>query len=264
MSPIKRAKSSKKKLAGKKRATANKATVKKAAKAVTSAKKAAKTKRSASKPVVKPAHDGSAAQVFDMNGKKLQTVKLDAIFTEGPVNTDVIYQAVVMYRAGQHLGTAATKDRGAVSGGGKKPWKQKGTGRARHGSSRSPIWRHGGTTFGPQPRDYSYTIPHKIRRRAVIEGFKDKAHTGKLLFIDKLSIDRPKTKIVAGVLEALNLQKPLFLVTEKSQNLVLASRNIPGVGIKTANEVNALDVVSHKECVMTQDAYQGLVKRLKS
>ncbi|MCG3176437.1 MAG: hypothetical protein MOGMAGMI_01386 [Candidatus Omnitrophica bacterium] len=263
--PIKKAKSAKRKLAAKKRATVQVVKAKKAAKAAGTAKKTAKSalvkKKAASH---KPAVDGSAAQVFDMSGKKLQSVKLDPIFTEGPVNTDVIYQAVVAYQAGSHLGTASTKDRGAVSGGGKKPWKQKGTGRARHGSSRSPIWRHGGTTFGPQPRDYSYTIPQKIRRKAVIEGFKDKAHTGKLMFIDKFNIEKPKTKIVAGVLEALNLQKPLFVVAEKSQNLLLASRNIPGVGIRTANEVNALDVVSHSECVLTQDAYQGLVKRLKS
>ncbi len=224
------------------------------------AKKPAAKKAAVSK---KAAHEGVLA-VHDMQGKSVDKLTLDPIFHEGAVNQDVIYQAVLMYQAGQREGTAATKDRGHVSGGGKKPWKQKGTGRARHASIRSPLWRGGGVTFGPMPRDYSYSIPAQLKRIAVAEGVKDKANGGKLFIMNRLEFAQPKTKLMAGVLKALKLEKPLVLVDKKSDNLVLASRNIPGVSLKTADEVNALDVVSHRECVMTQEAYTGLLKRLKS
>ncbi len=207
---------------------------------------------------------GSTLPVYDLNGKSVDTLTLDPLFHEGQVNTDVIHQAIVMYQAGQREGTASTKDRGAVSGGGKKPWKQKGTGRARHASIRSPLWRGGGVTFGPQPRDYSYTIPQQLRRRAVVEGVKSIVLNGKLIILKELSLNEPKTKRMVKILGVFKTEKPLLLVDKKTDNLTLASRNIPGVSLKTAEEVNALDVVSHKECLMTQSAYSGLLKRLKS
>ena len=202
--------------------------------------------------------------VYDKSGKSVGEMTLDPVFHEGKVNQDVIYQVVLMYQAGQREGTAATKDRGHVSGGGKKPWKQKGTGRARHASIRSPLWKGGGVTFGPMPRDYSYSVPAQVRRRAVAEGIKDKVNQGKLFMLDCLDIENPKTKIMANVLRAIKLEKPLVLVDKKSDSLGLASRNIRGLSLKTAEEVNALDVVSHRECLMTQGAYAGLLKRLKS
>lgn len=202
--------------------------------------------------------------IYDMAGKSVDTLTLDPLFHEGLVNTDVIHQAVVMYQAGQREGTAATKTRGEVSGGGKKPWKQKGTGRARHASIRSPIWRGGGVTFGPHPRDYSYSIPQQLRRKAVAESVKSINSNGKLIMLKDLSLEHPKTKTMVQILNAFKAEKPLLLVDKKSNNLILASRNIPGVALKTAEEVNALDVVSHKECLMTQSAYKGLLKRLKS
>ncbi len=205
-----------------------------------------------------------ALSVYDLEGKAVESLTLDPLFTEQPVHQAVVYQAVLMYQAGQREGTASTKDRGHVRGGGKKPWKQKGTGQARHGSRRSPIWRGGGVTFGPSPRDYSYAIPSQMRRRAVVEGIKDKALNGKLYFVKDLDIREPKTKIVAGILDTFKWEKPLFMVEQRSRNLELSSRNIPGVGIKTAQEVNVLDVVAHKECVITKNAYSGLLKRLKS
>ena len=202
--------------------------------------------------------------VYDMSGKSEGTMTIDPLFYETPVNEGVIYQAVLAYQAGEREGTAATKTRGEVSGGGKKPWKQKHTGRARHASIRSPIWRGGGVVFGPHPRDYSYQIPEQLRRLAVVEGVKDKVANGKLWMLKDLSINAPKTKLVANVVDAFKWVKPLVLVEKKTNELLLASRNIPGVSVKTADEVNALDVVSHKECVMTKDAYSGLLKRLKS
>jgi large subunit ribosomal protein L4 len=208
-------------------------------------------------------HDGKLS-VYDLHGKSVDSISIDPMFHEGDVNRDIIYQVVLMYQAGQREGTAATKTRGEVSGGGKKPWKQKGTGRARHASIRSPIWTGGGTVFGPHPRDYSYTLPQTIRRKAVAEGVKDKVNNGKLFLVKGLQLEKPKTKLMVGILGAFKLEKPLVLVDKKDDNLMLASRNIYGVAVKTAEEVNALDVVSHKECLMTQDAYKGLLKRLKS
>lgn len=218
----------------------------------------------AAKPAVEVKAKPGSVHVYDMSGKSVDTLHLDPIFHEGRVNTDVIYQTVVMIQAGNREGTASTKDRGAVSGGGKKPWKQKGTGRARHASIRSPLWKGGGTTFGPQPRDYSYTVPQQIRRKAVVEGIKSVVNQGKLVMLKTLQLDKPKTKAIVKIFKALKVQKPLVVVDKKTDNLVLASRNLPGVSVRTADEMNALDVVSHTECVMTQDAYTGLLKRLKS
>lgn len=235
---------------------------------VKKASKVTKAKVKIAKPVLAKAKTTAKDQngslsVFDLNGKPHETITIDPLFG-GTVNTDVIYQAVLMYQAGEREGTAATLDRGHVSGGGKKPWKQKGTGQARHGSRRSPIWRHGGVTHGPMPRDYSYSLPQQLRRKAVAEGVKDKVANGKLILVDALEVSAPKTKLVAHILGTFKLEKPLFLVQQKTQNFLLASRNIASVSVKTDREVNALDVVSHKECVMTKAAYQGLIKRLKS
>jgi large subunit ribosomal protein L4 len=222
--------------------------------------KAAAVKDSKKETIVK---DGKLS-VYDLSGKVVDQLSLDPMFTQDTINSDVIYQAVVMYQAGQREGTASTKERGAVSGGGKKPWRQKGTGRARHGSIRSPIWRHGGTTFGPAPRDFSYRIPQQIRKKAVVETIKDKVHSGKLVVVQKLDVVSPKTRNAVRILQVFKLEKPLFLVEDKSRNLALSCRNLQNVDIKKAMEVNAMDIVSHKECVMTTAAYQRLVERLKT
>lgn len=207
--------------------------------------------------------EGSVS-VYDLKGKSISTLALDPLLHETPVKTGVIYQAIIQYQAGEREGTASTKDRGHVRGGGKKPWKQKGTGQARHGSRRSPIWRGGGVTFGPMPRDYSYQLPSKIRRNAVVQALKSRLREGKFYVVNSLELSSPKTAQMVEVLDALKLQKPLLVVDRRNLNLTLASRNVRGVVVKTADEMNALDVASHAECVMTQSAYAGLVKRLKS
>ncbi len=235
----------------------------------TAKKKVVKKEKKATKKAVAaktPAHapKNNVLPVLDMNGSAHENITLDPLFHGSEINSDVVYQAVVMYQAAQREGTASTKDRGHVRGGGKKPWKQKGTGQARHGSRRSPLWRGGGTTFGPMPRDYSYSIPREIKRKAVVELVKDRVQNGKLLFLNQLELEKPKTRLMADVLDALKLEKPLFLVEKRTQNVTLASRNIQSISIRTAEEVNALDLALHKECVMTKAAYQGLLKRLKS
>ncbi len=242
-------------LVKKAKTVAKKAADKKVAVRTTRAKKVTATKAEAK---------AGSLNVYDMNGKSIDTIQLDAIFQGAEINTDVVYQTVLMYQAGQREGTASTKNRGDVRGGGKKPWKQKGTGQARHGSRRSPIWRGGGVTFGPSPRDYSYSLPQTLKRKAVVEGVKDKVQKKVFFIVNDLKLDKPKTKLVARILEAFKLEKPLFLVDQKSPNLLLASRNIRAVAIKTADEVNILDMASHKECLVTKAAYSGLVKRLKS
>jgi large subunit ribosomal protein L4 len=201
--------------------------------------------------------------VYDVKGKSVETMALDPMF-QGAVHTGIVYQAILKYRAGEREGTAATKTRGEVSGGGKKPWKQKGTGQARHGSRRSPIWRGGGVVFGPHPKDYSYEIPQQLKRSAVAESIKDKVLNSRMFLLNKLELATPKTREVAEIFEALKLEKPVVVVDKKTTNLLLATRNIPGVSVKTADEVNALDVAEHKEILLTKSAYSGLVKRLKS
>lgn len=228
----------------------------------TTAKKSAGLKKAAPAKAAPSAKEASLS-VYDLNGKTQETLALDPLFGGGKVNSDVIYQAVLMYQAGQREGTAATKDRGHVRGGGKKPWKQKGTGRARHASIRSPIWRGGGTTFGPMPRDYSYSLSSQLKRRAVVETMKDKVAGGKLLIMKELDLKTPKTGQITDILDTFKLKKPLFLVDQKNDNLRLATRNIRHLSVKTATEVNALDVVLHKECVITKTAYTELLKRLK-
>lgn len=232
-------------------------------------KSKAASPKAAKTPGKRPAKAAADAKpgtlsVLDVHGKTLETIAVDPILQGERVNTDVIYQAIRMYQAGEREGTAATKDRGHVRGGGKKPWRQKGTGQARHGSRRSPIWRGGGVTHGPMPREYGYTIPAKARKSAVTEVVRHKMQSGKLLLVDRLAVSAPKTREVAKILDGLKLKKPLLVVERKEPNFLLASRNIPGLSVKTAQEVNALDVALHDECVMTRGAYDGFLKRLKS
>jgi large subunit ribosomal protein L4 len=232
-----------------------------------SRKAALKKPREISKPGEKnnaaPEIREKSLSIYNLSGKPVETVALDSLFLPNSINRNLIYQVVLMYQANQREGTASTKERGAVRGGGKKPWKQKGTGQARHGSRRSPIWRGGGTTFGPQPRDYSYQLPQQMKRSAVVEGLKEKVSHDKVLLLNELELPTSKTKQMVGVLKTFKLEKPLILVDQKKQNVVLASRNIQGLSLRTASEVNVLDIATHKECVMTKAAYSGLLKRLK-
>ncbi len=223
-------------------------------------KKKNKTKTKVS---LKPELKAGEQPVRDLSGKKLDTLKISNELSNHEPNTDILYQAIIMYQAGEREGTAKTKERGSVRGGGKKPWRQKGTGRARHGSRRSPIWRGGGVTFGPMPRDFSYSLPLELRHRAVTEAVKYKVANGKLILVDHLNFPEAKTKQIVDFMNTFKLKKPLFLVSEKNENLERASRNISKVSVKTAGEVNVLDLARSDECVMTKSAYAGLVKRLE-
>jgi len=173
-----------------------------------------------------------------------------------PVNEGLVHQAVVRYLANQRQGTASTKTRGEVSGGGRKPWRQKGTGRARQGSIRAPQWVGGGTVFGPKPRDYRQAMPKKARRAALRSALSSKVASGELLVLDELTFEEPKTKKMVEVLQNLKAAGASALVVtgELDRNVILSARNIPGVGTTRAGDLNVYDVVAHARLIATKDA----------
>ncbi|MGI6036250.1 MAG: 50S ribosomal protein L4 [Limnochordia bacterium] len=193
--------------------------------------------------------------VYNIAGEQVGEIQLDEGIFGVEVNEDLLHQAVVMYQARKRRGTAATKTRGLVAGGGRKPWRQKGTGRARHGSIRSPLWVGGGTVFGPQPRDYKYSMPKKARRQALRSALSAKVNTGSLIVVDELKLDQPKTKTMYGILQNLNASGSTLLVTAgPDDNVRLSARNIAKVKVLPANELNALEVLSYRRLLLTQDA----------
>jgi large subunit ribosomal protein L4 len=201
--------------------------------------------------------------VLDKNGKETEAFTLPDDVFGGRVNKDVIHQAVLMYQASLRQGNASTKERGAVSGGGKKPFKQKGTGRARAGSSRSPLWAHGGVVFGPHPRDFGYTVPKKIRIKALKESLNAKFQAADLLLVTELKEKFTKTKDVAKILKAwVDRGKILAVLDGSDDSLRLTSRNIPRFQMRRAEDVNAYDVMKNKKLVLTKTALQKIVRRL--
>ncbi|TAN40005.1 MAG: 50S ribosomal protein L4 [Nitrospirae bacterium] len=177
----------------------------------------------------------------------------------------VIHNAVVNYLANQRQGNAATKTKGLVSGGGKKPWKQKHTGRARSGSSRSPLWRGGGTVFGPQPRDYSYELPKKARRLALRAVLSGKLSDGEVVVIDDLSLDKPRTKDIVSILASLDLtgKSTLIVMPEYSKTVILSARNIPGVTVRRVTDLNSYEVAVHSRLLITRQAAEALSEASK-
>lgn len=183
----------------------------------------------------------------------------EKLFGQVP-NTHVIYEVVKAYLANQRQGTASTKGRSEVRGGGKKPYRQKGTGRARAGTIRSPLWVGGGTTFGPKPRDYSVRVPKRIRRKALVSAFSIKAREEAAMILEELNIEKPKTKSVAEMLKniGLNKKKVLFLTGEYDKNLYLSGRNIPTLSIMRSTDVNAYAVMNSDVLLMTEAAVEKL------
>lgn len=197
--------------------------------------------------------------LYNQAGSQVGEVELaDAVFGIEP-NNSVLFDAIVMQRASQRQGTAKVKGRSEVAGGGRKPWRQKGTGRARQGSIRSPQWRGGGIVFGPTPRSYSYKLPKKVRRLAIKSALSSKVLENELLVLEGLAFDAPKTKEMTSVLKGLEINRKALIVTaDASENVALSARNIPGVTVITANGVNVLDVVSHDKVIFTKEAVQKL------
>ena len=202
-------------------------------------------------------------QVFDNSGKKVKEVSAPKEVFATPVNEHLIYEAVINYRANQRQGTAAAKTRAMVRGGGRKPWRQKGTGRARAGSTRSPLWRSGGVTFGPHPRDYSYRMPKKARRLALKSALAAKLADDQLMILESLEMAEPKTKEGARLLNNLKLESALFVDNHTNANLILALRNIPRVKAVDHKQLTVYDVLDHKVLVFSQHAFDSLMERLK-
>lgn len=203
-----------------------------------------------------------AVKIFDAKGKAVGDVALDKNVFDGSVNKASLYQAVLMYNANKRQGNAATKTRGDVSGGGKKPYRQKGTGRARAGSTRSPLWRGGGTIFGPHPRDYHYAIPKKVRRLAFVSSINLKLNEDKVVGLNAVKLAEPKTKQLRTILEALKLGDKTLLVVEKiDTNLSRASRNLQEVTIRNLKDFNTMDVLKCDKLVIAQSALEKLHER---
>lgn len=210
-------------------------------------------------------------QVYDTQGKTTEEIVLDPEVFDGRVNTAVIYQVVNAYRANQRRGLAATKTRGEVSGGGIKPWRQKGTGRARVGSSRNPLWRKGGVVFGPHPRDFSVRIPAKIKTLALRSSLNAKAQEKNLVVVNDLKLDTPKSKLAGAIITRLNAfaaaaprrLNVLVIIEKPDENIRLAFRNLKNVRVNFAKDVHCYDVLSSRTLVVTKHSLHELVDRLK-
>lgn len=204
--------------------------------------------------------------VYNTEGKEIDKIKLDAAVFDGQINRDAIYQAVVAYRAAQRKGLASTKTRGEVSGGGVKPWRQKGTGRARAGSIRSPLWRHGGVTFGPLPRDFSYALPAKIKQAALKSSLRAKIKENNLLVLEDFNLREPKTKEATSILNNLKIapkKSTLLLLNKPEKNIKLAFRNIDSLKVNLAKDTHAYEVLSARKLIVTRDGLGILAARLK-
>ncbi|MCK5012276.1 MAG: 50S ribosomal protein L4 [Candidatus Omnitrophica bacterium] len=202
--------------------------------------------------------------VLDKKGSEVEKIDLPEEIFDSRLNTDVIHQAVVMYQASLRQGNASTKERADVSGGGRKPYRQKGTGQSRAGSSRSPLWRGGGVTFGPHPRDFGYTIPKKIKKAALRESLKAKSRDNNLLCIIDVKDSFNKTKEFAKFLDALDLKGKVLAVLDGSdESIGRASRNIPLFNVMRAQDVNAYDIMRNKKLLVTKTAFANLLERVK-
>jgi len=196
-------------------------------------------------------------KVFNMKGEEVGQMELsDAVFGV-KVNSHVLHLAVTKQLAAQRLGTHDTKNRAEVRGGGRKPWKQKGTGRARAGSRRSPIWVGGGVAFGPTPRSYSFELPRKVRRLALRSALTAKLQAGEIVVVDRLEFAEPKTKLMVETLSCLKISgKALVVLPEANENIEKSGRNIPGVLVEEATGVNVYDVLNCGTMVITQAAVE--------
>ena len=193
--------------------------------------------------------------VYDMAGKVVSEMELsEAVFGIEP-NPVVVHQVVVNYLANQRQGTQSTLTRTEVSGGGKKPWRQKGTGHARQGSIRAPQWRKGGIALGPKPRDYSYSLNKKVRRLAIKSVFSDKVATSDLIVVDNISVDSYKTTVIVERLKALGVEKKaLIVMPEHNDKLIKSAANIPGVKTALVNTINVYDIVNCDKFIVAKDA----------
>lgn len=198
-----------------------------------------------------------AIKVIDQKGKSVGEVDLNKCIFEVEPNDSVVFEAIIRQRAGKRQGTHATKNRSAVSGGGKKPWKQKGTGRARQGSIRAPQWRGGGTVFGPTPRSYKVDMPRKARRLAIKSVLSQKVADGNLIVLDQLTLATPKTKDLKAIFSAIKVSGKVLVVSD-DKNVQLSGKNLPQVKVVPVNGLNIVDAVDYEKLLLTQDAIKRI------
>ncbi|MFH1621723.1 MAG: 50S ribosomal protein L4 [Candidatus Omnitrophota bacterium] len=202
--------------------------------------------------------------VLDTSGKEVEKIELDSRVFDRSNSKGSIYRAVHNYHANNRSRAASTKTRAEVSGGGKKPWRQKGTGRARVGSSRNPLWRHGGVVFGPHPRDFSYVLPKKIKKLALKSMLNNRALSNDIIILNTLVLENAKTKNFVNIIKKLKLKDKVLLVLNSfSENIMLSVRNIPNIGLVDSKNVNAYDILIYKKIIMTKDALRIIIERLK-
>ena len=200
----------------------------------------------------------AVADVFDIEKKKVSQVDLnDAVFG-AEVNDAIIYDVVKMQLASRRSGTASTKTRSDVRGGGKKPWRQKGTGRARAGTTRSPIWRGGGIVFGPHPRDYSYSIPKKVRKKAVISALSMKFKDNKMLILKDFPMEKISTRVFKNVVDLFSLKKALFVLDENNEVLLKSSRNMKNVKMIRSEGINVYDILNHEHLILLEPSVKKI------
>lgn len=192
--------------------------------------------------------------VYNVSNEQVGEIDLEDRIFAAPVRADLMHQVVLRFLAGQRQGTHKVKGRSEVRGGGRKPWRQKGTGRARQGSIRSPQWKGGGVVFGPTPRDYKFNVPKKVRRQALYSALSSKLDEGKLIVLDEISLPENKTKHMAQLLGRFELAHALIVDSNKQEGTYLASRNLRGVKYVDANGMNVYDLLRHDHLVLTRDA----------
>ncbi|KXG74782.1 50S ribosomal protein L4 [Thermotalea metallivorans] len=193
--------------------------------------------------------------LLNVSGQQVGEIELsDSVFGV-EINQNVLHEAVKNYLANQRQGTQSAKTRAEVRGGGRKPWRQKGTGRARQGSIRAPQWVGGGVVFAPKPRDYRYTLPKKVKRLAMKSALSSKVQTENIIVLDELNLDVPKTKDMVNILKNLNVEKKaLIVMDEKNDNIIRSARNIPGVTTTLVTTLNVYDILNHDKFIITKDA----------
>ncbi len=200
----------------------------------------------------------ATVSVVNTEGKEVEKIDLNDSIFGVEINEGIVHKAIVAHLAAKRQGTQSALTRSEVSGGGRKPWRQKGTGHARQGSIRAPQWTGGGVVFAPKPRDYSQKINKKEARLALFSALTAKVNDDKLIVLDSLSMDEPKTKEFAKILENIKASKALVITDEDSKNVILSAKNIPDVKTEARNEINVYDILKYDSLVMTKDAVKAL------
>ncbi len=204
----------------------------------------------------------STVNIVNIKNERVGEIELNDEVFNREVKEHILHEVVRMQRAGRRSGNACTKTRVEVSGGGKKPWRQKGTGRARAGSRTSPLWRGGGVIFGPKPRDYSFKLNRKVKQQAVSMALSARFQEGNLIIVDDFSLERIKTKDFIGVMNVLDIDNGLIVTDNAGENLTKSSNNVNGYKILSSEGLNVYDILLHKKLILVQPVIESLEKRL--